>query len=103
MKLDTQDTEIRQKYVGRFLKTKREKAGLTQQDVAKALHYSTPQFVSNWERGVSLPPLDALPKLAVLFKAQPKEIIEVIEKYQEQILKKQRKVLIQLFKEARRA
>lgn len=42
--------------------------GLTQITVARALGYTTPQFVSNWERGVSLPPYHAIPRLAQMLK-----------------------------------
>ena len=57
--------DLRVKIIGKFLKEKRTKAGLTQQEVALGLSYDTAQFVSNWERGISLPPLVALPKLAI--------------------------------------
>lgn len=43
-----------------FLKEKRTCAGLSQWDVAKKLGYSSPQFVSNWERGLSDPPIMTL-------------------------------------------
>ena len=38
------------------LKQKRVAAGLSQRDVSDELGYSTPQFISNWERGISCPP-----------------------------------------------
>lgn len=51
-----------------FLKTSREKAGLTQSDVAEALEYKSPQFISNWERGLAQPPIKSLKILAKLYK-----------------------------------
>ncbi len=57
------------KQLAELLKQKRIKAGLSQRDVSNALGYSTPQFISNWERGVSTPPMDAMPKLAELYHA----------------------------------
>lgn len=40
-----------------FLKDARKRAGLSQGELAKILGYTTPQFVSNWERGkCSVPP-----------------------------------------------
>jgi transcriptional regulator with XRE-family HTH domain len=43
--------------LNQYLKAARLKAGLSQRDVAKALGFSTPQFVSNWERHqVGVPP-----------------------------------------------
>ena len=55
------------KQLGEILKTLREKAGLTQRDVSDTLGYSTPQFISNNERGISAPPLRDIPKLARLY------------------------------------
>ena len=40
--------------LGDYLKSKRENASLSQGDVAKKLKYTSPQFISNWERGISL-------------------------------------------------
>ena len=55
-----------QKYSGRFavrLRTLREKAGLTVEDIA-ALTSIPVQTLYNWERGKRQPPYDALPILA---------------------------------------
>ena len=84
--------------IGRFLRLNRIKANLTQHDVAQHLAYTSPQFVSNWERGVSLPPLEVLPKLSHLFGIAPKEIIETLERYQEAVMKRKRKMLADMFK-----
>jgi transcriptional regulator with XRE-family HTH domain len=92
------ENELRRKIVGKFLRDKRVKAGLTQWDVAHHLEYSTAQFISNWERGVSLPPLDSLPKLSQLLRVSGREIIDVMHGFQEQMLKLHRKHLQDLFK-----
>lgn len=60
-----------------FLKQKRVTAGLSQRDVADKLGYSTPQFISNWERGVSHPPISALKKLGELYKVSAEDLFEV--------------------------
>ena len=60
-----------------FLKDKRMAAGLSQRDVADKLGYSTPQFISNWERGVSHPPISALKKLGDLYKISADELFEI--------------------------
>ncbi|MFN7905398.1 MAG: helix-turn-helix domain-containing protein [Pseudobdellovibrionaceae bacterium] len=60
-----------------YLFTARSKSGLTQNDVAKALGYSTPQFISNWERGLSHPPLESLRKLASMYKISAEELFKV--------------------------
>lgn len=51
-----------------LVKKYRLKAGLSQGDVAKSLGYSCPQFVSNWERGVSSPPDAVLSRLCKVIK-----------------------------------
>jgi ribosome-binding protein aMBF1 (putative translation factor) len=43
--------------VGKFIQRARENAGLTQKQIADGLGYTTAQFVSNWERGIAMPPL----------------------------------------------
>jgi transcriptional regulator with XRE-family HTH domain len=94
----TVETATRLKVVGSFLKSRRQRAGLTQQDVAQHLEYTSPQFISNWERGVSLPPLDVLPRLAVLYRVSARDMIDVMHRYQEQVLKVQKKQLAALFR-----
>ncbi len=60
-----------------YLCDARTKANLTQYDVASTLGYSTPQFISNWERGLSHPPLDSLKKLASLYKISADELFKI--------------------------
>lgn len=64
-----------------FLKEARLKSGLSQQDVAQTLNYTTAQFISNWERGVSAPPIDVLKTLSRLYKVSPQELYELYEDY----------------------
>lgn len=54
-------------FMGKLLRDHRVRAGMSQMDVAAACGYTTPQFVSNWERGIADPPLNMLPILAGLF------------------------------------
>lgn len=61
---------------GNFLQQKRKEAGLSQRDVSDKLGYSTPQFISNWERGVSNPPVNALKKLGAIYKTSPEKMFE---------------------------
>lgn len=61
-----------------FLKSKRVVAGLSQKDVASHLGYSTSQFISNWERGISQPPLNTLRRIANLYKISPDEMFNVL-------------------------
>lgn len=60
-----------------FLKEKRLAAGLSQSAVAKKLGYKSPQFVSNWERGLSDPPIQTLRKISVLYNVSLEEVYRV--------------------------
>ena len=64
--------------LAKFLKAKRIKAGLSQKEVSDKLGYSSAQFISNWERGLSSPPMDTLKQLTDTLNVKPKELIEVI-------------------------
>lgn len=61
-----------------FLKEKRTQAGLSQKDVADKLGYSSAQFISNWERGLSSPPMHTLKKLAEMYSVNVDEMFDVI-------------------------
>jgi transcriptional regulator with XRE-family HTH domain len=63
--------------LGSYLQEKRASVGLSQSDVADLFGYSTPQFISNWERGVSDPPVTAFKKLAQIYKASADELFEI--------------------------
>ena len=63
-----------------FLKKKRSLAGLSQKEVSEELGYSTPQFISNWERGMSTPPMTAIKQLSILYKISMDEIFELLLK-----------------------
>ena len=65
--------------IGQELKRLRIKSGLKQKDVAKELGYSSAQFVSNWERGVSTPPVKSVKKLASLYKASPEKLFKKLQ------------------------
>ena len=75
------------------LKTFRTNAGLSQKQVSETLGYGTPQFISNWERGISFPPVNAITRLAKLFKVDAdflfEELLETILKKEEIKLRKQ--------------
>lgn len=61
-----------------FLKDCRLKSGLSQKEVSSVLGYETAQFVSNWERGVSSPPISILWKLAGLYKVSAQKLFDVV-------------------------
>ena len=64
--------------LGEFLQQKRNAAGFSQLDISTKLGYSTPQFISNWERGVAAPPINALKKIAQLYGISADELFEVV-------------------------
>lgn len=51
-----------------ILKEARQKKALTQSEIAKHLGYNTPQFVSNWERGLSAPPIESLKQISEILE-----------------------------------
>lgn len=60
--------------VGAFLLELRKKNSLTQKDVAMLCNVTT-QAVSKWERGDSIPDIEQLEKLSILYKLSINEII----------------------------
>lgn len=74
--------------LGNYLKDKRSNTGLTQSEVATKLGYSSPQFISNFERGLCSPPLKNLKTLVKLYKIPVEEIMTLILDEQESILRK---------------
>jgi transcriptional regulator with XRE-family HTH domain len=69
-------------------KNLREKAGLTQREVSEALGYSTPQFISNVERGRCRFPIQKLPKIKKLYRVTVDQMIDLILSEEKQILLK---------------
>lgn len=55
------------------LKAKRLEAKMSQSELGIKLGYSSGQFVSNWEREVSYPPMDKLAMITKLFKLNKTE------------------------------
>ena len=66
--------------IGEELKKLRIKSGLKQKEVAKQLGYSTPQFISNWERGISSPPVKTIKQLAHIYKTSPEKLFQKLQK-----------------------
>ncbi len=55
---------------GNYLRNLREKRRISQGEVAEVLGYKSPQFISNWERGIAAPPLKTLIKLAEIYNVE---------------------------------
>ena len=73
------------KVFGDFLAEKRTELGISQIALARELGYSSPQYVSNWERALCGPPLDKLFDLSRILKIDPsifmKMILDDTQKY----------------------
>ena len=52
-------------YIGEMIRQYRERKEITQKDLAEKLNV-TPQAVSRWENGISMPDVDVLPRIADL-------------------------------------
>jgi transcriptional regulator with XRE-family HTH domain len=85
--------------IGKLLKQKREEAKLTQRDVAEVLDYTSSQFVSNWERGIVLPPMTTLPVLKTLYGQRAfREIVDAIHEEKVKDADAQRREMLRMVK-----
>jgi transcriptional regulator with XRE-family HTH domain len=82
-----------------YLKQKRIDAQLSQSEVATRLGYTTSQFVSNWERAISQPPIQSLFLISNLYRVSVDEMFEVFLKSS---LKKQEADLRLKFEEVKK-
>ena len=80
-KPDSEAARVRLKY-GAYLKKEREGRQYTQKYVADRLGFRTPQLISNWERGIAVPPLKEIRKLAQLYAVDRDELITIVTEYQ---------------------
>lgn len=67
---------MRNETLGEYFKRLRLDADLSQRDISNRLGYKSPQFVSNWERGLVTPPAKQVRKLAKMFSVDPGVIID---------------------------
>jgi DNA-binding transcriptional regulator YiaG len=64
--------------IGAYLAQMRKKNAFSQREVADELGYSSAQFISNFERGISYPPKSKLKRLVKMYKMPKAVIIEKI-------------------------
>lgn len=74
--------------LGEYLAIMRNKAGLTQRQVRLALDYSSAQFISNFERGIAVPPLKKLKKIVKLYALDKDLITDLILKAEAEAMRK---------------
>ena len=75
--------------LGSLIRDSRLKVSLSQKGLAELLGYSGPQFISNWERGVSYPPTQRVSTVLEALKISKEEYIDVYLKQKEIVLKEQ--------------
>lgn len=78
---------------GNQWKALRERAGLTQREVSDALGYSTPQFISNVERGRCRFPIEKLTKLRKLYRLSVDQTVNMV-------VTEERQDILKIFKRA---
>ncbi|MES2768675.1 MAG: helix-turn-helix transcriptional regulator [Bdellovibrionota bacterium] len=73
--------------LGKYLREKRLSKKLTQVQVAKSLGY-TSQFIANWERGVSSPPLEVLRQVIDMYSINLRDFSHTINEIQQDYWKR---------------
>jgi transcriptional regulator with XRE-family HTH domain len=87
--------------VGNFVRRQRERARLTQWQVARKLGYGTAQFVSNWERGVSVPPGKDLYRVARILGVAPEQMLEVVRRHERECFARRDRQIAKLLRVAK--
>ena len=64
--------------LGKYLKNKRERRGLTQKRVSDSFGFTTSQFISNLELAKSPPPPGVMKKLVKLYHLRLDEVLKII-------------------------
>lgn len=72
--------------LGKLLRQGREEKSLTQAEVATMLGYGSPQYISNFERGLCAPPMKNLSKLVTVYGLDKKQVGKIlIESYEAEV------------------
>lgn len=87
--------------LGAYLAQCRKRVGLTQREVATALGFTSAQYPSNWERGVSKPPLKHLPALCDMIKAPRTKLTRLVHRADLEAVDNRRKRVRRLFEESK--
>ena len=66
---------IDMKKTGKNIQNLREERGLTVNDVRRYLNLDNPQAIYQWQKGISLPTVDHLLALSVLFEVRMEDIL----------------------------
>lgn len=60
-----------------FLKIAREESNMTQLELSKKLKLTSPQFVSNWERGIAKVPVKTLARLVAILQLDVETVVDL--------------------------
>jgi transcriptional regulator with XRE-family HTH domain len=80
--------EYNREELGAYLAESRTKSNMTQAEVADKLGYSSAQFISNIERGVSVAPLKVIGAMIRLYKCDPNDVVRIMMASQLILLRK---------------
>ncbi len=80
--------DVYSKEVGKLFKNYRINADLSQGFVSKQLGYTSPQFLSNFERGLCMLPMPKLKKALDLYDVNGDEVVGLMIDLQSDYLKK---------------
>lgn len=69
--------------LSKYLYEKRLAKEITQGNLARVLGYASPQFISNWERGLAKPPLSTLKKMIKILDLDVDELLTILMKIEE--------------------
>lgn len=75
--------------LGSYLRSRRESLNLNQKTMAQKLGYTSPQIISNIERGVQGVPVKKVKAFVKIYKADPKEVFDAYIKVQSTALTKE--------------
>jgi len=64
--------------LGSFIRKMRLEKEFSQADLAANLGYTSPQFISDWERGISTPPVKKLHELAILLEVKVDVLFDLL-------------------------
>lgn len=64
--------------IGKMIKKARLKRNMTQMELAEALGFETPQFVSLMERGLSKAPVEVLGRLVVILGINERAVVKIL-------------------------
>lgn len=98
MGMGSKVNEARRRTVGNFLRKARVKANLTQWDVAQFCGWTTAQYVSNFERGLSLPPIKKLPIIAKIYHLSQREIAQIYKAFRQREIEMEQEEMLKVFR-----